>query len=170
MINTVRQYLNGAIPELMRRALINVLDPAANLDSCGVLNSAGLTTNTALVKTGSGITYAIVNRVFLSIAGSTNMPALVGTVKNATYGAFFFYTDQNGNLTTLAATPGATLAAMKMPATPINKALIGIMLINPTGTGDFVGGTTSLTDGTVVPNAVFINTTATVDPTISVRG
>lgn len=170
MHDTVRRYLNGAFPELMRKALQLIIDPAANLDSCGALTSAGLAANTALVKTGSSITYAIVNRIAVAIAGSTNLPALVGSIANGAYGGFCFYVDQGNVLHTIAASPGATLAAIVWPATPLNYAMIGMVWINPTGTGPFVGGTTSLTDGTVVPNAVFINTTSTIDPTISVKG
>jgi hypothetical protein len=36
--------------------------------------------------------------------------------------------------------------------------MIGFVIVNPTGTGDFVGGTTDLDDATVAPNAVYVNT------------
>ena len=48
----------------------------------------------------------------------------------------------------------------------MGKALIGFVVINPTGTGNFVGGTTPLDDATVVPNAAYVNTTEGFDPTV----
>jgi len=42
--------------------------------------------------------------------------------------------------------------------------MIGFAIINPTGTGNFVGGTTPLDDATVVPNAVYIDTPYPLDP------
>lgn len=35
---------------------------------------------------------------------------------------------------------------------------IGFTIINPTGTGNLVGGITPIDDATVVPNAVHVNT------------
>jgi hypothetical protein len=46
--------------------------------------------------------------------------------------------------------------------------MIGFVIINPTGTGPFVGGTTALDDATVVPNAVFVNVTGAFDPSIQI--
>jgi hypothetical protein len=40
---------------------------------------------------------------------------------------------------------------------PSTEAVFGILIVNPTGTGNFVGGTTDLDDGTVAPNAVYLN-------------
>jgi hypothetical protein len=65
-------------------------------------------------------------------------------------------------------TEGATLAAVKFPQFPNDKALIGFVIIHPTGTGNFVGGTTALDDATVVPNAVYQNSTAGFDPYVLV--
>jgi hypothetical protein len=56
------------------------------------------------------------------------------------------------------------LAAVKFPAIQVNKALIGFVIINPTGTGNFVGGTTALDDGTVIPGALYVNTVGAFDP------
>ena len=62
------------------------------------------------------------------------------------------------------ADPAARDEMMKLggtgtPVTVIDgEVVIGYVIINPTGTGNFVGGTTELDDSTVVPNAVFVNT------------
>jgi hypothetical protein len=55
-------------------------------------------------------------------------------------------------------TAGTTLAGVVFPTTPDGEVPFGVVLINPTGTGDFVGGTTALDDGTVAPNAVYFDT------------
>ena len=52
---------------------------------------------------------------------------------------------------------GATRAAVVFPTVPTNEAVAGFVEINPTGTGNFVGGTTVLDDATVVPNASYVN-------------
>ena len=63
-------------------------------------------------------------------------------------------------------TEGATLVAAIPPPIPDGKTVIGYVTINPTGTGNFVGGTTNLDAATEVPNAVFVNTLGPFDPTI----
>ena len=42
----------------------------------------------------------------------------------------------------------------------------GLIIINPTGTGNFVGNTTPLDDGTVAPNAAYVNNIGPFDPTV----
>ena len=53
-------------------------------------------------------------------------------------------------------TAGATLGAVVFPTTADGEAL-AVRHRNPTGTGNFVGGTSALDDATVVPNAVYVN-------------
>jgi hypothetical protein len=53
-----------------------------------------------------------------------------------------------------------------MPTVPVGKAQLGFVIINPTGTGPFVGGTTPLGDATVVPNAAYVNTIGPFDQTV----
>ena len=77
-----------------------------------------------------------------------------------------FFVDAAGALTSSMGTEGATLAQVKLPAPPVNKACLGLMVINPTGTGPFVGGTTAIDNVTVVPNADYINFTAPVDGSV----
>ncbi|OYV78595.1 MAG: hypothetical protein B7Z73_19550 [Planctomycetia bacterium 21-64-5] len=62
-----------------------------------------------VAKTGSAITYYVANGVLNSIAASTDMPALVGTVANAAFNVFCFYADSAGNVTAQIGTAGATL-------------------------------------------------------------
>jgi hypothetical protein len=117
------------------------------------------------VKNGSAC-YAAAGGVFRAIAANTDMPVLVGTVKNATFNVYVFSIDSAGNLYTQMGINnggGSTLQAVQWPNVPVNRAVIGFIIINPTGAGDFVGGTTSVVDGSVIPNVVYVNTVGACD-------
>ncbi len=89
------------------------------------------------------------------------MAALSGTVTNAKYNAYSFFLDAAGTYTSAMGTEAATLGNIVFAPVPANKVQVGYVVINPTGTGDFVGGTTALDDATVVPNAAYTNTYGT---------
>jgi len=131
-----------------------------------VLNTGGLAIKaggSALAKTVNTIKYFIAGNLYSKAAA--DMAALAGTVTNAKFNVYVFYADTAGTLTTAMGTEGATLADVVFPAyDPSTKAMVGFVIINPTGTGNFVGGTTALDDGTVVPNAVYVNTPFPLDP------
>ena len=119
-------------------------------------------TTTTKVKT-SNQCYAAAGGVFLSVAAQ-DLPVLVGTVANGTFNVFVFSVDKTGTLySQMGTSQGTTIAGVKWPNVPPNRAVIGFVIINPTGTGNFVGGTTTMSDGTVVPNAVYINTVGVFD-------
>ena len=127
--------------------------------SCQMYTSGALAIKTggsALAKVGT-LCYGINKGKPFSIAANTDMAALSGTVVNATFNVYVFDRDSAGTLTSAMGTAGATLAAVSFPARVQGKTRIGYVIINPTGTGDFVGGTTALDNGTVVPNAVYVN-------------
>ena len=98
-----------------------------------------------------------------NIATTTDLPALSGVVVNGTFNIFAFFISNAGVASTVMGTAGATLAAVVPPVIPQNSAMLGFVIINPTGTGNFTGNTTNLDDGTVVPNAVFVNTVGAID-------
>jgi len=101
--------------------------------------------------------YALVNGVL--VKGTINEEeALAGTVTNAKFNVFVLAMDSSGVVTTAMGTEGATLGAVVFPTLPANTACLGFVIVNPTGTGNFVGASTDLDDATVVPNAVYINT------------
>lgn len=132
-----------------------------------ILNSGALaigTSATTAVKIVTKI-YAFVTGVLLSKAAATEV-ALSGTVVNATFNVFVLSIDNAATVTATMGTAGATIGAVVFPAIPADQAVIGFVIINPTGTGNFVGGTTALSDGTVVPNAVYINTVGTFNPNV----
>jgi hypothetical protein len=88
---------------------------------------------------------------------ASDMPTLAGTVVNATFNVFVFTVNAAGTLAALMGTAGATLGAVVFPTIPDETVSLGFIIVNPTGTGNFVGGTTALDDATVVPNVVYVN-------------
>lgn len=106
--------------------------------------------------------YAIANGTLASAVAAET--ALSGTVTNAKYNVYQLFIDSSGTLTTAMGTEGASLGAVVFPTQTADKASVGFVIVHPTGTGDFVGGTTELDDGTVVPNAVYVNTVGFFNP------
>lgn len=134
-------------------------------------SSAGLVIHgaaSALAKAGSAF-YASAAGTLVTKVINTDMAALAGSVTNTKFNVYVFFIDSAGTLTTVMGTEGATLGAVVWPAFPVGKACIGFVVINPTGTGPFVGGTTALDDATVVPNAVYVSVTGSFDPTTALN-
>jgi len=124
-----------------------------------VFNTGGLAIKTggsALAKTVNVIKY-VIDGVYCSKAAA-DMAALSGTVTNAKFNVFVFTVQADGTLKSYMGTEAATRAGIIWPTIADGEAVIGFVEINPTGTGNFVGGTTALDDATVVPNAVYVNT------------
>jgi hypothetical protein len=171
MQDTLTRYLNG-IPSISERYNLRlILAPLFDRFSTQSLSSAGLAIKagaSAIVKTGAAAYYGIAQGVLVTKAAATDMAALVGTVTNAKFNVFCFYIDSAGALTSQMGTEGATLATVVMPTPPVGKAQLGFIVVNPTGTGNFVGGTTALDDATVVPNVAYVNTQGPFDPTVLV--
>lgn len=171
MMEPLAQRLLAIPDKAVARALQLLLEPyVERMRSCA-LSTAGLVIKTggsALAKTGSAITHYIANGVKGRIAGSTDMPALVGTVTNAKFNVFVFTVDSGGTVRVQIGVEGATEAAIKWPVLDQKRAILGMIIINPTGTGNFVGGTTALDDVTVVPNAQYISPVGVFDPTTKI--
>lgn len=159
----------------IKDCLIAIVNDIASVISFGrvqLLNSGALAIKagaSAIVKIGAAIYATAVdasgNVVLVTKAINTDMAALSGTVANAAFNVYCFFIDSAGTLTTSMGTAGATLGAVVFPSFPATKTCIGFVIINPTGTGDFVGGTTALDDATVAPNAVYVNTVGAFRPT-----
>jgi phage-related tail fiber protein len=136
----------------------NLFDKLQRALSAVCLNSAGLTIGSSSkpkVKIAN-TTYAYVEGV---IAKKTTAEIVIaGTVTNAKFNVFVLGIDSAAAVTATAGTQAATLAGVAFPALPDGSAMIGFVIVNPTGTGDFVGGTNDLDDATIVPNAVYVNT------------
>ena len=124
-----------------------------------LLNTGGLA-----IKASSSALAKSVNTIYALIGGklvtkaAADMAALSGTVTNAYFNVFVFTMNAAGTLATSMGREAAALAGVEFPPIANGVAVLGFVIINPTGTGDFVGGTTALDDATVVPNAVYINT------------
>ena len=88
-----------------------------------------------------------------------DMPALVWTVTNGNFNVFVFAVEKaTGSLITTRWTGWDSLDAITFPEIDVETyAVVWYVIINPTGTGDFVWGTTALDDGTVVPNADYVD-------------
>lgn len=169
MIGTIRQWLHGIADAKFGYALQQVLDPIGDRISTQSLSSAGLAIKAGggvLVKTGAAAYYAACKGKLVKIAAATDQAALSGTVTNAAFNVFCFFVDSAGIGTSSMGIEGATLAAVSFPPIPEGKALLGFVIVNPTGIGNFVGGTTALDDVTVVPNAVYVNVQGSFDPTV----
>jgi len=132
-----------------------------------VLTSAGLAIGTGSKKKVKIVndTYGYVDGVLVKVAAATEV-TLAGTVAADAFNVYALTVDSAGTVTAAMGTAGATLGAVVMPAVPADEAMIGFVVINPTGTGDFVGATTDLDDGTVVPNAVYINANNGFNPNV----
>jgi hypothetical protein len=139
--------LSGLFDKL-QRAITNRLIKIGTLAIHGASSALAKTTTTA---------YYLIDGVPCKLAAA-DMPALSGTVANAAFNVFVFYVNAAGTVVTAMGTAGATLAAVVFPTIPDGNVSLGFVIVNPTGTGSFVGGTTALDDGTVAPNAVYVDT------------
>lgn len=166
MQETVNRYVSSMASIGDENALRPVLNAIADRLSSQLLVSGGLAIGTATTtaKIASTI-YATANGTLVSKA-TVDLAALSGSVTNARFNVYCWFMDAAGTVTSAMGTEGTTLALVKFPTPPVNKAMIGFIVVNPTGTGPFVGGTTPLGDVTVVPNVVYVNTVGAFDPTI----
>ena len=94
----------------------------------------------------------------LYIKTTADCAALAGTVTNAMFNVYVFSINAAGTLATQMGTEAATLGAVVFPSVADGYVAIGFVIVNPTGTGTFVGGTDHLDDDASTPNAVYINT------------
>jgi hypothetical protein len=136
--------------------LSNLLDKLQRATVNSLLNTGALA-----IKAGGSALAKTVNTVYLLIDGfvfskaASDMAALAGTVTNAKFNVFVFSVNAAGTLATQMGTEAATLGAVVFPTVADGSVVLGFVIVNPTGTGNFVGGTTALDDATVVPNAVY---------------
>ena len=131
--------------------LSSLFDKLQRSTTSELLKAGGLVIHgsaSLLAKTANTIYFMIDGQVYSKAA--SDMAALSGTVANATFNVFVFSVNATGTLATQMGTAATTLGGVVFPAVPDQSVSIGFVIINPTGTGPFVGGTTALDDGTVV--------------------
>lgn len=164
MQNTIQQYLQLIGSGNDRSALQSVLSVIAAEHNTQALTSAGLVIKagtSVLAKTGSAAFYAIVNGRLVTIAGSTDMPALTGlTITANSFNVACFFVDSAGTVTVRFGTEGTALGRVKFPDFPIDRALVGFLLITHSAT--FTGNTTALDTATTV----YVSPLGAVDPTL----
>lgn len=140
--------------------LPNTLVAHANRLACSLLSDPGLRivggSGSPLAEAQTAV-YALVADTLVLVAAGTDMPALSGTVDADDFGLYVWEVDAAGTVTQLTLATASTFAGITFPTLSDDKACVGALLVNPTGTGDFVGGTTDIDDATVVPNAVFFD-------------
>lgn len=158
-INSFANKSDGRNLYLALESIILALNTQATA-TAGLVISA----TTTKAKIGATAFHAIVQGILVTLAAATDMPALAGTVTNAKFNVFVFTIDSAGTTYVQMGTEGATLATIKWPEITPKRAIIGYVTINPTGTGNFVGGTTALGDVTVVPNAKYISPVGAILP------
>jgi hypothetical protein len=168
MQTTVYQQILSMRDGLDKEALRPVLSAIADRLSSQATVSAGLVIKTGgstLAKTGSTAFQGVAGGVPVTIAGSTDMPALTGINFSAgQYQIVCFFIDSGSNVSVAAGVPGATLAKATFPdfGNYRNKALVGYLII--TYASAFTGGTTPLDTATTV----YVSPTGAFDPTLLV--
>lgn len=163
----VAQLIQNVADLTARLALTELFNAVADQSSSRSLVSAGLVIKagaSAVVKAGS-VWYGVVKGKLVTKAANTDMPALVGTVANATFNVYVFDVDVAGNMTSAMGTAASAIGNVKFPDLKPEQTRIGFIIVNPTGTGSFVGGTTALDSGTVVPNVVYVSNVGAFDHT-----
>ena len=124
-----------------------------------LFNTGGLAIKagaSALAKTVNTIKYCVDGN--LASKAAADCAAFSGIVTNAKFNVFVFCVNAAGTFSTLMGTQGDTLADVVFPTIASTLTVVGFAIVNPTGTGNFVGGTTALDDATVVPNVVYVDT------------
>ncbi len=160
MAKTIKKSADSLSQQPLRDALTILQTSVCDM----LLTTGGLTIGSSskkAVKIANTI-YALIDGVL--VKKTTAEIALSGTVTNAKFNVFVLSMVAGGTVTATMGTEGATIGAVVFPAVPASSIVIGFVIVNPTGTGNFVGATTDLDDATVVPNAVYVNTLSTFNP------
>lgn len=164
MQNTVSQYLAQVGSGNDRAALGPVLQVIAAEHNTQALASAGLVIKagtSVLAKTGASAFYAIVGGRLLTIAASTDMPALTGlNISANAFNVACFFVNAAGTVSVRFGTEGSALGRVKFPDFPTDQALVGFLII--THSSAFTGNTTALDTATTV----YVSPLGAIDPTL----
>lgn len=162
MAKTITTSVGGLSDAGVRAALLKL--QTATVDQ--LLSTAGLTigsSSKAKPKIANTI-YALIDGVLVKKTTAEITLTTANNVANAKFNVIVLCMAADGTVTPVNGTEGATIGAVVFPTIPTGSVVVGFVIINPTGTGGFVGGTTELDDATVVPNAVYVNTVGTFNP------
>lgn len=149
MLDSISQNLSGLAGETQRKALRVPLNAIGDRFSSQTTSTAGLVIKaggSALAKTGAVAYQGTVRGIPVTIAASTDMPALVGSITAASFNVFCFFIDSASVVTVAMGKEGTTLAKVVFPQFPEGKTLVGYLIVTYAST--FVGGTTALDTAT----------------------
>jgi hypothetical protein len=161
-LDTILDSVGGAVTDV--DSLVTEANRVEDRSKAVIFNTGGLA-----IGVGSKAKVLLANTIYAIAGGAllsktTAEVTLSGTVTADMFNVYQVFVDAAGALTAAMGTEAATLAAVVFPSQPADKASVGFVIVNPTGTGNFVGGTTELDDATVVPNAVYVNTVGVFNP------
>lgn len=118
--------------------------------------AAAIGTTKAKVTGAATVDVTIANIFYAAVALGVDFWTLTGfDCTNLMYNKCLLCVDDQAAMQIGAGTEAATDAGVVLPATPDDSVVVAVLTVHPTGTGDFVGGTTDLDDATVIPNATF---------------
>lgn len=156
MAKTITTSVGGLADAGVRAALLKL--QTLGVDLC--LNSAGIvigSSSKAKPKIAN-TTYALIDGVLVKKTTAEVTLTTANNVANAKFNVHVLTMAADGTVTPRNGTEASTIGGIVWPTIPSGEVVIGFVLVNPTGTGGFVGGTTEYDDATVVPNAVFFST------------
>jgi hypothetical protein len=163
MLSTFLQNLSVISAERDKQGIRPCLEAAAWEFNTQPLASAGLlisTTNT-LAKTGATPYYGTVGGRLVTIAAGVDMPALTGlTITANSFNVAVFFINAAGTTSVRFGTEGTALGSLKFPDFPLDRALVGFLIITHSAT--FTGNTTALDTATTV----YVSPVGAFDPTI----
>lgn len=166
MNSTISQAVNGLSSGIDRNVMGAALRALGNAASSQAVKTAGLVIKAGggvLAKIGAADFYAIVCGRLVKIAAGTDMPALTGlNITAAYFNVACFFVDKAGTVSVGFGREAAALGGVVFPDFPIDKALVGYLLI--THSSAFTGNTTPLDTATTV----YFSPTGATDPTILV--
>lgn len=148
------------------RNMYLLLEPLYQRLRSVALSNAGLeiSVTTTQVRNGNLFHY-IAEGIKRRITADTDLPELEGTVANTKFNVFVFTVDKAGELYVQMGGEGDTEATIVWPALDQTRAIIGMIIINPTS-GNFVGGTTALNAAGL--NVDYISPVGVFEPTASI--
>ena len=154
--------LNEVAPATWSAQLGNLLNGLMTAHNAMSFTPGGTTiaTTATSVKTVNALMYSIGGFAYTK-AATDNFWA-IGTGLNTTNGNWngcWLGINAAGSAVLQYGTQATTQAGIVMPTPAATTCVVAYLTVNPTGTGNFVGGTTPLNDGTVVPNAAYYDLT-----------
>lgn len=122
---------------------------------CQIHGAIAIATLAPQIQTVAASQYSVAG-VMYDLAATDNFWDLTGfNVTNALYNICLLAVDDAGNDQIGIGTEAALLANVVLADTPADSCVIAMVEVNPTGAGNFVGGTSDLDDAGIVPNAVY---------------